>query len=150
MFSKPTSAMWLEVKSAAAGRAEAADAGIMPMAVFTDPEFASVGLTEEEAGEKKLAFKTGLFSLQANGRAVTLDGAEGLVKIIAAPDGRIIGAHILAPFAGEIISELTLAVRKGLTVEDIFSTVHIHPTISESIVEAALKVKGLSLGALNE
>ncbi|MEW5901353.1 MAG: dihydrolipoyl dehydrogenase [Acidobacteriota bacterium] len=134
----------------AAGMKSEMQTGALPMAVFTEPEFAAVGLTEEEARAKGIELRIGLFSLQANSRAVTLDSPEGMVKIIAGTDDRVIGAHLLTPFASEMLAELTLAIRKGLKVQDIFSTIHIHPTISESIVEAALKVKGLALHALND
>jgi dihydrolipoamide dehydrogenase len=122
----------------------------LPMAVFTEPELASVGPTEDEARASGLQVQVGLFSLQANGRALTLGNPEGMVKILAAPDDRIIGAHILAPFASEMIPELTLAIRKGLKVQDISRTIHIHPTVSEAMAEAALKVKGIALHALNQ
>jgi len=122
----------------------------LPMAVFTEPELASVGPTEDEARASRLQVQVGLFSLQANGRALTLGNPEGMVKILAAPDDRIIGAHILAPFASEMIPELTLAIRKGLKVQDISRTIHIHPTVSEAMAEAALKVKGIALHALNQ
>jgi dihydrolipoamide dehydrogenase len=121
----------------------------MPMAVFTDPEFASVGLTEEEARERGVKAQTGTFSLQANGRALTMDSPEGMVKLVAGPDDVLLGAHLLAPGASDMIPELTLAVRLGLKLDDVSSTVHIHPTLSEAVVEAALKAKGRALHALN-
>jgi dihydrolipoamide dehydrogenase len=134
----------------AAGGATEMHYEALPMAVFTEPELASVGPTEEEARASGLQVRAGLFSLQANGRALTLENPEGMVKILAAPDDRIIGAHILAPFASEIVPEMTLAVRKGLRVQDISLTIHIHPTVSEALPEAALKVKGMALHALNQ
>ena len=121
----------------------------LPMAVYTDPEFASVGLTEDEAVEKGIRFQTGLFSLQANGRALTLGREEGVVKVIADDRDKVIGAHILAPNASEIISEITLAVSKGLKIQDVSSAVHIHPTLSEAVMEAALKVKNEAIHILN-
>ena len=121
----------------------------LPMAVYTDPEFASVGLTEDEAVEKGIRFQTGLFSLQANGRALTLGREEGLVKVIADDRDKVIGAHILAPNASEIISEITLAVSKGLKIQDVSSAIHIHPTLSEAVMEAALKVKNEAIHILN-
>jgi dihydrolipoamide dehydrogenase len=124
--------------------------GALPMAVFTEPELASVGLTEEEAKAAGLQVQVGLFSLQANGRALTLENFEGMVKIVASKEDRIIGAHILAPFASEMIPEMTLALRLGLRVQDIAQTIHIHPTISEAMMEAALKTKGMALHALNQ
>jgi len=135
-------------ENAAGGSAEM-DYAALPMTVFTEPELASVGLTEEEARAAGIPLEVGLFSLQANGRALTLENPEGMVKIIAAPDDRIVGAHILAPFASEMIPELTLAVRKGMTVQDISQTIHVHPTVSEAMMEAALKAKGKALHALN-
>jgi dihydrolipoamide dehydrogenase len=122
----------------------------LPMSVFTEPEFASVGLTEEEAKAQGLETQVGMFMLQANGRAVTLESPEGLVKLIADDHDRIVGAHVLAPFASEMIAEMTLAVRKGMTLQDIGSTIHIHPTVSEAMMDAALKAKGLTIHALNE
>ncbi len=132
-----------------AGGAHTRKDAALPAAVFTEPEFASVGLSEEEAKNSHGQIQVGLFSLQANGRALTLGSPEGMVKLIAASDDRLIGAHILAPFASEMIPELTLAVRKGLTIQDVAATVHIHPTVSESLAEAALKAKGMALHALN-
>jgi len=134
----------------AAGGAVEMRYNALPMSVFTDPEFAAVGLTEDEAKEKGIQFRTGIYMLQANGRAVTLDSVEGMIKIISGPDGRIIGAHILAPFASEMVSEITLAIRKGLTLEDIGTTVHVHPTISEGIMEAALKAERKAVRILND
>jgi len=138
----------LAAENAAGGSAEM-EYGALPMAVFTEPELASVGLTEEEAKAAGLQVQVGLFSLQANGRALTLENFEGMVKIVASKEDRIIGAHILAPFASEMIPEMTLALRLGLRVQDIAQTIHIHPTISEAMMEAALKTKGMALHALN-
>jgi dihydrolipoamide dehydrogenase len=136
-------------ENAAGGAAEMAY-NALPMAVFTEPEFAAVGLTDEEAKEKGIETRTGVYMLQANGRAVALDSVDGMIKVIAGPDGRIIGAHILAPFASEMISEVTLAVRKGLSLADIGATVHVHPTISEGIMEASLKAERKAVRVLNE
>jgi dihydrolipoamide dehydrogenase len=134
----------------AAGASREMDYRALPMAVFTEPEFASVGLTEEEARAQGIQIKIGLFLLQANGRAVTLDSAAGAAKILASSDDRVIGAHLIAPFASEMIPELTLAVRKGLTLQDLSATIHIHPTVSEAMAEAALKAQGMALHALNQ
>jgi dihydrolipoamide dehydrogenase len=121
----------------------------LPMAVYTDPEFSSVGLTEEEAAEKGMKIQTGLFSLQANGRALTLGRQEGMVKIIADESDLVIGAHVLAPDASEFISEITLAMSTGLKVQEMSSSIHIHPTLSEAVMEAALKVKNQAIHVLN-
>ncbi len=136
-------------ENAAGGAAEMAY-NALPMSVFTEPEFAAVGLTDEEAKEQGIETRTGIYMLQANGRAVALDSVDGMIKVIAGPDGRIIGAHILAPFASETISEVTLAVRKGLSLADIGETVHVHPTISEGIMEASLKAERKAVRILNE
>ena len=126
------------------------NADAVPMAVFTEPEFASVGLTEAEARERLgSGLKTGSFSLQANGRALTLGAQEGMVKIIADADDRIVGAHILAPQASELIAELGLAVTRRMTLSDIGGSIHIHPTLSESVMEAALHGKRQAIHALN-
>lgn len=121
----------------------------LPMAVFTDPEFASVGPTEIEARAVSDKIKIGVFSLQASGRALTMGSTEGMVKVIATPDDTIIGAHILAPNASEMLSEITLAIENKLTLSDIGSAVHIHPTLSEATMEASLKACGRAIHVLN-
>ncbi len=133
----------------AAGGSKTVDEATLPMAVFTDPEFASVGLTEEEAVRKGIKFHCGVFPLQASGRALTMDSTDGLVKIVADEKDRIIGAHLLAPGASDMIPELTLAISKKMTIEDVASLVYIHPTLSEAIGEAALKAKNEALHLLN-
>ncbi len=134
----------------AAGLAARMDYEALPMAVFTEPELASVGMTEEEVQARGIRYETGLFSFQANGRAVTLESADGLVKLLAEAGGRLLGAHILAPNASELISELTLALRHGLTLEHISSAIHVHPTLAEAIMEAAWKAHGRAIHALND
>jgi len=138
----------LAVAENLAGGREAVDSRTVPLAVFTDPEFASVGLTEEEAKEQGIAYRTGTFSLQASGRALSMDSPEGLVKIISGPLDEVIGGHIIGPAASEWISELTLAVTRRLTLQDVAGAIPIHPTLSESMMEAALKALGRPLSAL--
>lgn len=121
----------------------------LPIAVYTEPEFSSVGLTEEEAKEKGIKVQVGVFSLQANGRALTLEKQEGMIKVIADDKDKVIGAHIIAPYASEFISELSLAISKGLKVQDISSSIHIHPTLSEAVMESAMKVKKEAIHMLN-
>lgn len=125
------------------------DPDAVPSAVFTEPEFAMVGLTEADASKRGLKIRAGQFSLQANGRALTLEKADGLVKILSDENERIIGAQIIAPHASEIIGEVTLAVRKGLGLKDISSSVHIHPTLSEAVMEAALNARDEAIHMLN-
>lgn len=122
----------------------------LPFAVFIEPEFASVGLNKTEAKEKQIEFKTGMFSLQASGRALTMGAQEGIVQVIADNEDRIIGANILAPNAGELISELTLAIQSGLKLQDVGGAIHIHPTLSESIMEAALRATNQAIHTLND
>jgi len=133
----------------ACGMEKSVDYSALPMAVFTDPEFASVGLTEEEARAAGTRIQIGVFPLQASGRALTMDALDGLVKVLADESDRVVGAHIIAPGASEMIAELTLAVAKKMKVQDIGSMIHIHPTLSEAVGEAALKAKGEALHLIN-
>jgi dihydrolipoamide dehydrogenase len=133
----------------AAGSKKTARYHALPMAVYTEPEFSSVGLTEQQAKEKGLCVQVGVFSFQANGRALTMGKPEGMAKVIADEQDTIIGAHILGPNASEILAELTLCIQKGMKLQDVSSVYHIHPTLSETIMEAALKAKGEALHILN-
>jgi len=121
----------------------------LPMAVFTEPEFASVGLTQEEASAKGIEVKCGVFPLQASGRALTMDAADGMIKVMADGSDRVIGAHLVAPGASDMIPVLTMAVAKGMTLEELDGIIYIHPTLSEAIGEAALKAKNKALHILN-
>jgi dihydrolipoamide dehydrogenase len=133
----------------ASGGKETVDYRALPMAIFTEPEFASVGLTEEEARQQTEQLRVGIFSFQANGRALTMGSPEGQVKIIADKDDHILGAHILGPSASDLIAELALAIHKRLKVGDVAGSIHIHPTLSEAVMEAALKTEGKAIHALN-
>ncbi len=121
----------------------------LPMAVFTEPEFSTVGLTEQEACKSGIRLQVGAFTFQANGRALTMGKPEGIAKIIADEKDTIIGAHILGPHASELLAELTLCVEKGMKLQDVTSAYHIHPTLSEAVMEAALKAKGEAIHMLN-
>ena len=134
----------------AAGLNKTISYNALPFAVFIEPEYASVGITKTEAKEKQIEVKTGMFTLQASGRALTMGAQDGIVQIIADKKDRIIGANILAPNAGELISELTLAITKGLKLQDVSGSIHIHPTLSESIMEAALRVNNQAIHTLND
>lgn len=123
----------------------------LPAAIFTEPELSTVGLSQEEAQARGIEIKVGEFPLQASGRALTLDSSDGLVRIIAdKKTDEILGAHLLAPFASEMIPVLTMAVARQFKLRDLDSIIYIHPTISESIPEAALKASGLALHILNK
>ncbi len=121
-----------------AGRDTTMDYSAIPAAVFSTPEIASVGLTEQQLKEKGVAYKKSTFSFAANGRALCLGQAEGVVKLLAEEEtGRLLGAHLLGPGASELIHEVVVAMRAGLTASDIKHAVHAHPTLSEAIAEAA-------------
>eukprot|EP01026_Neomeris_dumetosa_P061395 TRINITY_DN5795_c0_g3_i1.p1 TRINITY_DN5795_c0_g3~~TRINITY_DN5795_c0_g3_i1.p1 ORF type:complete len:538 (-),score=98.20 TRINITY_DN5795_c0_g3_i1:200-1699(-) len=111
----------------------------VPGIVYTWPEVASVGLTEEQAKEKGLDYKVGKFAFMANSRARSVDDTEGMVKFISEKaSDKILGAHIMGPNAGELIPECVLAMEYGGSTEDIGRTCHGHPTLSEAIKEAAM------------
>ena len=133
----------------ACGMSRTVDYAALPSAVFTEPEFASVGLTQEEAVAKGIKVKAGVFPLQASGRALTMDALDGLVKVMADESDRVIGAHVVAPGASDMIPVLTMAVAKGMTLKDLDSIIYIHPTLSEAIGEAALKANNEALHILN-
>lgn len=116
---------------------------VVPSAIFTNPEIAVVGIGEKEAKEKDLKVKVAKFPFQANGKALTLGESKGFIKLIKDRDtNKIIGGTIIGPHATDLIAEVTLAVKKGLTAEDIIETIHAHPTTAESIHEAALATEG--------
>lgn len=118
----------------------------IPDVVYTEPEIASVGKTEEQLKEAGIEFKKGKFPFVANGRAKALNSTQGFTKILAdAKTDRILGAQIIGPRAGDLIAELTVAVEFGASAEDLARTSHAHPTLAEVIKEAALAVDGRTL-----
>ena len=120
-----------------------------PTCVYMEPEAASVGLTEERAKAQGLAYKVGKFPLMANGKSLILNGGEGLVKILSREGGAVLGMHIIGPRATDLISEGALAIRMGASVEDLISTIHSHPTVSEAVREAALNVEKRAIHTRN-
>jgi len=121
-----------------AGINSEADFRAMPWAVFTDPEIASVGLTEAQAKEKGYEIKTGKFPFTALGRALLAGDSEGFVKVVADKNSDLLlGVHIVGAEASDLISEAALAIEMGATAEDLALTVHPHPTLPEAIMEAA-------------
>ena len=126
------------------GKNEEYDARCVPAVIFTSPEMSSVGLTEEQCKEKGLNYATGQFPFAASGRAMTLMETEGFVKIISDADtDEILGVHMVGPEVTELIAEAALAIEMGATVEDIARTIHAHPTLPESMMEAAEAVHGM-------
>lgn len=124
-----------------AGKPGHVDYNTIPGVVYTHPELASVGITEEQAKERKLDYRVGKFTYMANGRAKALGAAEGQVKILAdAKTDRLLGVHILGPWASEQIAEAVTVMEFHGSAEDIARTCHAHPTLSEAVKEAALAV----------
>lgn len=110
-----------------------------PTCVYMEPEAASVGLTEEQCKAQGIAYKVGKFPMSANGKALILNGGEGLVKIIAGAEyGEILGMHIIGPRATDLIAEGALAIEGEMTLDEIIDTIHSHPTVTETMREAAL------------
>ena len=113
----------------------------IPSVVYTTPEVASIGKTEEQLKEMSIDYKIGKFSFMANSRAKAIDDAEGFVKILAdSKTDKVLGAHLIGPHAGELIAEIGIAMEFGASSEDIARTCHAHPTFSEAVKEAALSV----------
>ena len=113
----------------------------IPGVVYTTPEVASIGKTEEQLKKLEIKYKVGKFSFMANSRAKAIDDAEGFVKILAdAKTDKVLGAHLIGPHAGELIAEIGIAMEFGASSEDIARTCHAHPTFSEAVKEAALSV----------
>ena len=121
-----------------------------PTCVYMEPEAASVGLTEEQCKAKGIDYKVGKFPMSANGKALILNGGEGLVKIIAdAKYEEVLGMHIIGPRATDLIAEGALAIRLEATVEELISTIHSHPTVTETMREAALNVEKRAIHTRN-
>jgi dihydrolipoamide dehydrogenase len=110
----------------------------IPAVVFTDPEVAWCGLTENEAAKQKREVSVARFPWGASGRAITLDRTDGMTKLVIHPESkRVLGVGIVGPRAGELISEAVLAVEMGASAEDLKLSIHPHPTLSETLMEAA-------------
>ncbi|MEO1292630.1 MAG: dihydrolipoyl dehydrogenase [Pseudomonadota bacterium] len=113
--------------------------GVIPSVIYTSPEVATVGETEEQLGERGQAYKVGKFPFLGNGRAKAHFATDGFVKVLADKDtDRILGVHVIGPFAGDLIHEYCVAMEFGASAEDVARTCHAHPTFSEAMREAAL------------
>ena len=118
----------------------------IPSVVYTYPEIASVGRTEEELREAKIDYRKGIFPFLASGRARALGQTDGRIKVLAdKKTDRLLGVHILGPRAGDLIAEAAAAISFGASSEDIARTCHAHPTLAEAFREAALAVQGRAL-----
>lgn len=125
-----------------AGKAGHVNYDVVPGIVYTWPEVASVGLSEEAAKASEIPYKVGTFSFLANGRARCMDEADGMVKVIAdANTDRILGVHIVGPRASDVIAEAVMAMEFGASAEDMARAMHGHPTLPEALREAALNVE---------
>lgn len=129
----------MAVADVMAGKSGHVNYGVIPGVVYTNPEVATVGQTEEQLKEAGRAYKVGKFSFMGNGRAKAMFAGDGFVKILVDKDtDRILGAHIIGPSAGEMIHEICVAMEFGASAQDIAMTCHAHPTCSEAVREAAL------------
>jgi dihydrolipoamide dehydrogenase len=129
-----------------AGSKEVLDYRAMPAAIFCDPEIATVGLSEEQARAEGYEVKVGKFPFAASGRALSMNEPDGMVKMITdAKTDLLLGVHMIGPEVSELIAEATLGIEMGATAEDISLTIHIHPTLPETMMEAAEAVHGMAI-----
>ena len=133
-----------------AGRYGEVNYKVIPSVIYTAPEIAWVGLTEEQVKASGRPYKVGSFPFAASGRARAMEAAQGMAKIISAKDDdEILGVHVIGPLAGELIAEAVLAMEYSASTEDIQRTIHAHPTLSEAIHEAALAADKRAIDAIN-
>ncbi len=132
------------------GKNSVYDESTCPSCVYVEPEIASVGLTEAQCREKKIDCTVGRFPMAANGKALIMNGGEGLVKIIAGKKyGEILGLHITGPRAGDLVAEGALAIRVEATLDELITTIHSHPTVTEAVREAALHAEKRAIHTRN-
>jgi dihydrolipoamide dehydrogenase len=132
-----------------AGRDPSAGTRASPAVAFTDPEIATVGLTEAEAEETDHTVSVGEFPMRASGRALTTGHTDGFVRVVSGDGGVVLGGQAVGPEASELIAELTVAVQEGLTTSQLAETTHAHPTLSEAVREAAANEQDLAIHTLN-
>ncbi|HWQ61099.1 MAG TPA: dihydrolipoyl dehydrogenase, partial [Negativicutes bacterium] len=146
MWAHAASSEGLTAAENAMGAATEMDYRAVPGCIFTEPEIAVVGLTEQEAVAAGRAVKVGRFNFAANGKAVSMGEADGLVKTVAdAADGKLLGLHILGPHASDLVMEGAIAIRHGMTAEDLGQVIHPHPTLSETIMESVHAAEGRAI-----
>jgi dihydrolipoamide dehydrogenase len=133
-----------------AGRYAHVNYEVIPSVIYTAPEIAWVGQTEQQLSSAGIDFKSGVFPFAASGRARAMEAGVGFVKILAARDtDTILGVHIVGPMAGELIAEATLAMEFQASAEDLQRTIHAHPTLAEALHEAALAVDKRAIDTIN-
>lgn len=146
MLAHGASAEGLVAAANAVGGNERMDYRVVPACTFTSPEVASVGMTEHKAREAGIDVRIGRFSFMLSGRAATMGETEGLVKIIGdARTDEVLGVHVMGPEAGELIAEAAVAMKMEATVSEIAHTIHTHPTLAETLMEAAEDYFGRSI-----
>jgi dihydrolipoamide dehydrogenase len=129
-----------------AGEKDEYDVRCVPAVIFTDPEMASVGLTEEQAAKQGRTTRVGQFPFAANGRAMSLLETDGFVKVVAdAQTDEVLGVHMVGPEVTELVAEAALAIELGATAEDLARTIHAHPTLPEAVMEAAEAVQRMAI-----
>jgi dihydrolipoamide dehydrogenase len=133
-----------------AGRYGEVNYKVIPSVIYTAPEIAWVGQTEEQVKAAGRAYKVGMFPFAASGRARAMEQAQGMAKVVSAKDDdEILGVHVIGPMAGELISEAVLAMEYSASTEDLQRTIHAHPTLSEAIHEAALAADKIAIDSIN-
>ncbi len=141
----------MAVADAIAGLYAEVNYKVIPSVIYTAPEIAWVGQTEEQVKASGRAYKVGSFPFAASGRARAMEAAAGFCKVVAAvDDDEILGVHIVGPMAGELIAEAVLAMEYSASSEDLQRTIHAHPTLSEAVHEAALAADKRAIDALNK
>ena len=131
----------IAVAETIAGQAGHVNYNVIPGVVYTTPEVASVGKTEEQLKKSQITYKIGKFPFMANSRAKAINETEGFVKMLSdSKTDKVLGVHMIGPHAGELIAEMSLAMEFGASAEDIARTCHAHPTFSEAVKESALAV----------
>jgi dihydrolipoamide dehydrogenase len=134
-----------------AGRYAHVNYAVIPSVIYTAPEIAWVGQTEEQVKASGVPYKIGVFPFAASGRARAMEAAVGFCKILAAKDtDTILGVHIIGPMAGELIAEATLAMEFQASAEDLQRTIHAHPTLAEAVHEAALAADKRAIDSINK
>jgi len=124
------------------------DYSVVPAAIFTSPEIASVGLREHQAKEQGIDYTTGHFQFRVLGKAHAMGEISGMIKVIGEKGSdRLLGVHIIGPHASDLIHEAAVAIKAGLKVRDIAETIHAHPTLSEGLMEAAEDLHGEAIHA---
>lgn len=129
-------------QNAVCGNSKTVNYAAVPRCVYTEPEVAGVGKTEKELQENGIEYNTGQFDFRALGKAQAIGHFQGFIKILADKNDKIIGASIVGPHATDLLTELSLAVHLGLTVEEVGDVIHAHPTLSEGIMEALHDIHG--------